>query len=659
MSGARAAAPLLAIALLLWVAAAGRDAFDDWVDGAEIPPLHAETSTEVLDASGTLLRAYTVEEGRWRMAPGAVDPLYLAMLRAWEDRRFEDHAGVDLRAAARAAAQAARHGRVVSGASTLSMQAARLLEDGPTGTASGKLRQIRIALAMERRFGKAAVMDAYLTRAPFGGNVEGVRAAAHAWLGRGPERLTPAQAALLVALPQAPESRRPDRHPQAARAARDRVLDRALALGVIDEGAHAAALIEPVPTARRPVPRLAPHLTDRAVAETAAARHVLTVDAALQASIEALAEEAARRAGRGIGAAILVADHRTGEIRASAGTGGTHLDGGWIDMTRALRSPGSTLKPLVYGMAMDAGLVHPETMIDDAPARFGGYAPGNFDGRFMGPMRVREALQLSRNLPVVALTARLGPAALVARMERAGMEPRIPGGEAGLAVALGGVGVTLEDLVTLYAGIARGGEAVALRHRPGPPEAGARILPETAAWHLGEVLSAIPSPYTGRVAWKTGTSYGHRDALAIGWDGRHVVGVWMGRPDGTPVPGAFGADLAAPVLFEAFGRLGRTHPLPAPPPGTLLGALPEPLRAFGGDDAHGPEIAFPPDGAVVERLGGALHVRAEGGAAPYVWLAEGAPVLRGNGAVDLPAGFVRLTVIDALGRADRVDVELR
>lgn len=673
------AAPVLALVAALWLAAAGRDAADRWVAATVLPPLGLETSVEVADRDGRLLRAYTVADGRWRLGviPGEVDPAYVAMLVNYEDRRFWRHGGVDLRAMARAVAQAVWNGRVISGGSTLSMQVARLLEEGTTGEVSGKLRQMRVALALERRLGKDRILGLYLNLAPFGGNLEGVRAATLSYFGKEPRRLTPAEAALLVALPQAPESRRPDRAPDRAEAARARVLDRAEEGGLIEAEQARAARTEPVPRARRDFPALAPHLADRVrAADPAARRHVTTLDATLQASLEALAVEAVAGQGDRLQVAMLVADHRSGEILASVGSADYRADArqGFVDMTQALRSPGSTVKPLVYALAFDEGLAHPETLIEDRPVTFAGYAPQNFDRTFHGTVRVREALQLSLNIPVVLLTDAMGPARLVAALRRTGLAPVVPGDQPGLAIALGGVGVTLQDMVQLYAMLARGGVALPL-HATGSGSDGQRVVSATAAWQVADILSGLappPGAPANRLAYKTGTSYGHRDAWAIGFDGRHVVGVWLGRADGTPVPGAFGGDLAAPVLFQAFNRLKpRLDPLPPPPPSALMlstAQLPAPLRqfrsrgaAFAPQDA--PVVAFPPDGAQVELVPDGLLVRVQGGQAPFTWLADGMPLATGTRAratlLPMPGtGFVTLSVIDARGQAARASVRL-
>ncbi len=673
----------IVLALGLWLAAFGRDRFDQWIDATVLPPLAIETSIEVLDRDGNLLRAYTVADGRWRLAlpPDKVDPLYLKMLLAYEDRRFRDHSGVDARSVLRAALQAVWNGRVVSGGSTLTMQVARLLEEGTTGEVGGKLRQMRVALALERRLSKDQILQLYLHLAPFGGNLEGVRAASISYFGKEPRRLTPAEAALLVAIPQSPESRRPDRAADRAEAARNRVLARAVAEGVIDAEAAEAALREEVPGLRKPFPALAPHLADRArTDDPTASSHRLTVDGDLQKKLETLALEAVEARGDQLQVAILVADHASGEILASVGSAGYQADlrQGFVDMTQALRSPGSTLKPLVYALAFDEGLGHPETMIDDTPTTFGTYAPQNFDRLYLGTIRMREALQLSRNIPVVALTEALGPAKLVSAMQKAGMQPVYPGGQPGLAVALGGVGVTLSDMVQLYAALARGGVVRPLSYRLDAevPE-GQRLVSEVAAWQVGDILAGLappPGAPSNRLAYKTGTSYGNRDAWAIGFDGRHVIGIWMGRADGTPVPGAFGADVAAPVLFQAFNRLkGRLDPQPPAPASTLLVAnaeLPPPLQRFRSRlaafeaAADAPTVAFPPDGAEVELLPAGLKVRVTGGTAPFTWLADGVPVIVGMDAREamlaMPgAGFVTLSVIDAEGRSDRVQVRVQ
>lgn len=673
---------IFAIAAGLWLAASAYDAGEAWISATVLPPFALDTSVEVMDRRGTLLRAYTVADGRWRLAvdPTAVDPTYVAILLAFEDKRFASHPGVDAQAMLRAVAQAVWNGRVVSGGSTLTMQVARLLEESGTGKVAGKLRQIRVALALERRLTKDQILQLYLHLAPFGGNLEGIRAATLSYFGKEPRRLTPAEVALLVAIPQSPETRRPDRNPDSAKAARARVLDRAVGTGIIDADQAKAALTEAIPRQRRAFPALAPHLADRALAEAPdGGAHRLTIDAVLQTQLEALARDVVAGQGDRLQVAMMVADHRSGEVLASVGSSAYQADArqGFIDMTRAVRSPGSTLKPLVYGLAFDEGLAHPETLMEDRPTVFGTYAPQNFDRMYRGTIRVREALQQSLNIPVVALTEALGPSKLLAALRRAGVDAKVPGGQPGLAIALGGLGVTLEDMVQLYASMARGGVGLPLTHRmDGTRGEGARVLSDSAAWQVGDILAGLappPGAPANRLAYKTGTSYGHRDAWAIGFDGQHVIGIWMGRPDGTPVPGAFGADLAAPILFQAFARLKPAlAPRPPAPAATLLVAnaeLPLPLQKFRSRSAafdvaaNAPAVAFPPDGAEVELLPEGLLVRVRGGDAPFTWLADGVPLAVALSAretmLTLPrTGFVTLSVIDAGGRSARALVRV-
>ena len=679
----KASTSIFSLAACLWLAAFGHDRWSDWINQTELPPLALQTSVEVRDSEGTLLRAYTVSDGRWRMSvTGAdVDSDYVKMLVAYEDKRFFTHGGVDLRAMARAAKQAAVNGRVISGGSTLTMQVARLLEDSGTGAFSGKFRQMRVAWALERRLSKQQILDLYLHLAPFGGNLEGVRAATFAYFGKEPKRLTPAEAALLVAIPQAPESRRPDRSHGRAVAARERVLARATRDGIIEADQAVAALTEPVPHLRRDFPALAPHLADRALTEDPVSRvHLLTLDAGLQTSLEKLAKDVIAGQGEHVQVAIVVADHRSGEILSSVGSAAFQADHrqGFVDMTQALRSPGSTLKPLIYGLSFDMGLGHPETLIDDHPMIFGTYAPQNFDRLFRGTVRMREALQLSLNLPVVQILDAIGPAKLLSSFDKAGVEGVVPGDQPGLAIGLGGIGISLQDMVQLYATIARGGVALPLSYRVGGErEEGQRVLSAVAAWQVGDILAGLAAPPgapQNRLAYKTGTSYGHRDAWAIGYDGEHVIGVWLGRPDGTPVPGAFGAEVAAPVLFQAFSRLKRRlTPQPPAPSSTLLISnteLPPPLQRFKSRAdslaarSNEPAVAFPPEGSEVELLPSGLLVKVQGGKAPFTWLANGVPLAvaqRGRSTVlSLPdSGFYTLSVIDAEGRSARTKIRVR
>jgi penicillin-binding protein 1C len=664
-----------------------------WMSFQPLPLDRAsDLSVTVLDRSDRLLRAYTTSDGRWRLPIEAsqVDQRYLAMLIAFEDKRFPSHHGVDPWAIARASWLLVRHGQIVSGGSTLTMQVARLLLGEHRRTVTGKLRQALRALQLERRLSKTEIMGLYLRLAPFGGNLEGVRAASLAYFGKEPGRLSLAEAALLVALPQSPELRRPDRFASHAKRARDRVLSHAVKNQVIPDDEARRAMAEPIPTQRREFPLLAPHLADAEVRQDKARLvHLLTLDATAQANLERLVGEHADAQPGRLSAALIAVDHRTGEVIAQVGSPG-YLDEhrfGAVDMTSAVRSPGSTLKPLIYGLAFEAGLAHPETLIEDRPARFGAYVPKNFDQDWHGTVSVRMALAQSLNLPAVKVLDALGPGKLYGRLQQVGAAPVLPrGAEPTLAIALGGLGLRLSDLAGLYTALARGGEPVPLRLRRNRPAAegssqSPRLLSPVAAWYVTDILRHAPAPANarpGQIAYKTGTSYGFRDAWAVGYDGRHTIAVWVGSPDGSATPGLAGRTAAAPLLFDAFARLSpRRTPLPPAPAAALRVAgrdLPPPLQRFGGaEPAAGAyldppvHIAFPPDRAelVIDELdAGAIVVKAQGGSLPLVWLLDGVPVdnRAASREVEVPVtgrGFYTLTVIDAKGRDDRVSIRIK
>jgi penicillin-binding protein 1C len=696
----------VALAALVATSAASATAFGVYRKTlAEIGPLPMAAtqaqSVTVVDREDRLLRAFTTSDGQWRLPldPKDVDAHYLKMLFAFEDQRFYKHHGVDAQAVARAVVQFVHHGRLISGGSTLTMQVARLLERKHERTAGGKVRQMVRAVQLERALSKNEILRLYLRLAPFGGNLEGVRAASLAYFGKEPRHLSIGESALLVALPQSPEVRRLDRFPQAAQRARDRVLARAVVAGVISKAEAEKAKSERVPLARIEFPKLAPHLTETEVAAHPDQPVIkLTLDAKLQASLEKLAGEQARLQGEKLSAAIVVADHATGEILAQVGSAG-YMDSsrqGAVDMATAVRSPGSTLKPFIYGLSFEAGLAHPETLIEDRPVRFGTYAPKNFDEDYHGTVSIREALSQSLNIPAVRVLARVGPGKLVGRFRRAGVTARFPDkSEPTLAMALGGTGLTLRDMTQLYASLARGGDSIALTHRYderfktiAPTHVkqlvnAHRLMSQNAAWYVSDILKDAPPPLNakgGRFAYKTGTSYGYRDAWAIGYDGKYVVSVWVGRPDGTSVPGMMGRTAAAPILFDAFERVARQRvPLPGPPQGVLTAAatdLPAPLKHWRepGEDAPGGPyleppvlIAFPPDRSEIETAdidGEPLMLKADGGALPLTWLVDGAPITSDPHARDVAwqpagAGFAKLTVIDANGKVDRVSVRVK
>ena len=537
-----------------------------------LPSRTAEQSTlVVLAEDGTPLRAWPSGDGALRhpITPAAVSPVYLQALLAYEDRWFYGHPGVNPAALARAAWQWVRTGHIVSGGSTLTMQLARLIDPAvDRRTVSAKLRQITRALQLELHFSKREILTLYLNEAPMGGQIEGVEMASRAYLGHPSRELSQAEAALLVALPQSPSKLRPDRAAAKAQAARDKVLTRMQDLGVWSAASVADAKLERV---------FAPPLRANWLAPLAAERlHQArkpgdppviqsTLDSGLQARLEQVLLDRLATVPEHVSIAALVVDNQTLAVRGYAGSADftDAKRAAHVDMVRGLRSPGSTLKPFLYAMALDAGLVHSESLLIDAPQNFGGYAPGNFQADFSGPVSVSEALQRSLNVPAVDVLERIGPERFAAHLRQAGLRLRLPANATpNLSLILGGGSTNLEELVGAYTALARGGVAGKPRLTPAEPLVETRLMSEGAAFIVREILENGGRPGAPfresdtRIAWKTGTSFGFRDAWALGVTDRYTIGVWMGRPDGTPNPGSFGANSAAPLLKDLAAALG-------------------------------------------------------------------------------------------------------
>ncbi len=522
----------------------------------------------VLAEDGTPLWRFADADGVWRypVTPEQVSPLYLQALLTYEDRWFYRHPGVNPMALARAAWLNLRGGRVVSGGSTLSMQVARLL-DPHDRTLGGKLRQLWRTAQLEWHLSKAQILQIYLDRAPFGGTLQGVAAASWAYLGKSPLHLTHAEAALLAVLPQAPSRLRPDRHPKRAQRARDKVLQRLADYEVWPAERLQEAREEPLLLAPRQEPALAPLLARRLNTRDSPALIRTTLDAALQRRLEDLLLGWRARLPERTSAAILVVEAKTMAVRAYLGSIeiGDARRFGHVDMVHALRSPGSTLKPFLYGMALDDGLIHSESLLQDVPRRYGDYRPGNFSSGFSGPVAASAALALSLNLPAVQLLEAYGPKRFAAQLRTGGVPLALPPlAEPNLSLILGGAGSRLEDLVGGYAAFARQGHSARIRLQPQDPLIERRLLSPGAAWIVRRILSGQARPdrdpraelvQRPALAWKTGTSYGFRDAWSVGVGPRYLIGVWIGRPDGTPVAGQFGLASAAPLMLQVHDLL--------------------------------------------------------------------------------------------------------
>ena len=671
-----------------------------WLDHCYPPVLvRAEQySTQVLDEQGDLLRTFTNADQHWRLALtlDRVDPLFIALLLAYEDQRYWWHPGVDPVALLRAIGQWVQHGRVVSGASTLTMQTARLLQPRPR-TVTNKLKEMLRALQLEWHFDKREILTLYLNLAPYGGNLQGLRSAALAYFGKEPARLTPAQAALLVVLPQAPSRLRPDRYPQRAAIARRKVLLRGAQQQILSVEQIREALQQAVPTQRRVLPFHAPHLAQylRRI-EPDRGSYLTTLQRSLQIPLEQLAQATLHDLADEANMALMVVEHGVHKVRAYVGSGDFFATrrAGQMDLARALRSPGSTLKPFIYGLGFDDLIIHPQTLINDIPRRFGAYRPSNFRNTYRGQVSIREALQQSLNVPAVAVLERIGPGRLAARLRRVGVTLHWSGTQSqpGLPMALGGVGTRLVDLMTLYTALANGGQSAALRYLQEIPEQQKQfLLSARSSAYLKAILTTTPRPaltipaanqrQAAAIAYKTGTSYGFRDAWALGFNHKYTVGVWVGRPDGAPSPERYGRNTAAPLLFQVFDMLPEresTPELEQLQDAQSVARIPDRLRFFERPEAsakhrHGQplSISFPPDGATVElsspgadHSAQALPLIAQGGDKPLRWLVNQELLVQPPHRTKVfwtpdGAGLARITVIDSSGAAASAEVWLQ
>ncbi|AOB33768.1 penicillin-binding protein [Bordetella sp. H567] len=702
-----------------------------------LPQAYADGAVVVTAVDGTPLRNYPSRDGIWRYPVQASDvsPLYLQTLLAYEDRWFRWHPGINPVAMARAAAQWLMSGHIVSGGSTLTMQVARLIDPAlagrPSHSVGAKMRQVLRAVQLELHYSKDEILAMYLSRAPMGGIVEGTEMAARLWLGKSARDLSAGESALLTALPQSPSLLRPDRNPGLARAARDKVLDRMAALDRWTAAQVADAKMEPVMAPPLRAHWLAPLAAQRLVREMGAPRApacaectfapstprvrpgpqviASTIDAELQARVEQMLIDRVDVLPPKVSMAVLVMDNDSLAIRAYAGSA-DYTDNtryAHVDMVTAVRSPGSTLKPFLYGIALDDGLIHSESLLLDVPMSFSGYAPGNFQAAFSGPVSVAQALQRSLNVPAVDLLDRVGPAHFASVMLSGGVRLRMPAGAApNLTLILGGGGTTLEELVGAYRALARDGLAGLPRLDPRQPLRESRMLSAGAAWIVRDILEGGGHPdrpfhQTGApgkdLAWKTGTSFGFRDAWAVGVTNNWTIGVWVGRPDGTPNPGFFGANVAAPLLRDVVSALPDGAPRARIRPASVQAAVicwplgvrvqamgakmcPEQRLAWAlnntvppsftgyADPGRAPlRLAGVAQGSVLRPVPGrrliAFDVTATGAEGEVWWMLDGRVL--GQARADHPFtvslgrdGRYTLTVMDSRGRYDRIEFEI-
>ena len=522
-----------------------------------------DAATTVYSAEGEVLRQFANKQGIYRIETTTddVSPFYITALLEYEDKYFYSHPGVNVFSLIRALGQQIINGRIISGGSTLTMQVARLLYPNKRSYV-GKLQQIFRALQLELYYSKNEILNLYLTYAPMGGNIEGVESASQRYLGKSAKHLTETEGALLVVLPQRPTTYRPDLHPQSALRARNKVLNRLYSAKLISETNLAYYLQEPVKRQNKSFKMLAPLLARKLkVGKTKESNINSNISHMIQTDVENVLTQRMQVSDHRLSAAVLVMRNNDGNVLAYKGSAEFFNNNrfGHVDMVQAVRSPGSTLKPFIYAQAMDRGLIHSKSLLTDVPMRFGDYSPQNFDSTFDGAVEMDVALKLSKNVPVVLVLKELGAANFYKNLTSAGINLRVD--VPNLSIALGGASTTLKDLVTLYSAIGRGGQMIFPRLSANSATKETRILSKESSWIIKDILSQIPPPdravpaYNRTVSWKTGTSYGYRDAWAIGTSDDYTVGVWIGRPDGAPFVGQTGASQAAPVLFDIFDLL--------------------------------------------------------------------------------------------------------
>ncbi|WP_159566902.1 peptidoglycan glycosyltransferase PbpC [Budvicia diplopodorum] len=531
-----------------------------------LPDTNVQMARVVVSDDGTPLWRFADADGVWRYSVSLdqVSPYYIQALLTYEDRWFYDHPGINPLSIGRALWQNLTHQRIISGGSTLSMQVARLIEPHDR-TLTGKLRQVFRTLQLEWHYSKDQILTMYINRAPYGGTLQGIGAASWAYLDKPPSELTRSEAALLAVLPQAPSHLRPDRYPERAQQARDKVLSRLAEYGVWSEQQVKEIKEESVWLADRQAPQLAPLLARRLLSESKSDVIETTIDASLQRRLEDMVMGWKSQLPDNTSMGILVVEHSTMAVKAYIGSVDLNDTSrfGHVDMVTAWRSPGSTLKPFAYGMALDDGLIHAESLLQDVPRQFGDYRPGNFDTGFTGPVSASDALVKSLNLPAVQVLEAYGPKRFTGNMRNAGITLRFPlNSEPNLSLILGGTGMRMDELVSAYSAFVRHGKVAALRYRPQDPLIERPLLSPGSAWIVRRILAGEARPVADNqisditpLAWKTGTSYGYRDAWTIGMNGGYLIGIWVGRPDGTPVAGQFGYATAVPILHQVNNLL--------------------------------------------------------------------------------------------------------
>ncbi|OCF98933.1 penicillin-binding protein 1C [Gilliamella apicola] len=508
-----------------------------------------KTTQTVIAEDETPLWRFADKNGIWRYSVSLdeVPDYYLDVLLNYEDRYFYDHIGINPISLLRAAWQNITNDKIISGGSTISMQVARLLYPHDR-TLLGKLKQIFRTFQLELHYSKKEILTLYINHAPYGGTIEGIGAASWSYFGKQPKALTRSEAVLLAVLPQAPSRLRPDRFPERAKQARNKVLDRLAEYQVWSNDLIEQVRRDEVWVYPRKTPQLAPLLAYR-LKQQYPNEDIIhsTIDVSIQYNLEDLAINRKKQLPPKTSLAILVVDHTDMTVKGYVGSADFNDKErfGQIDMISSLRSPGSTLKPFIYAFAIDEGMIHSESLLQDVPRIMSDYRPTNFDEGFYGPVSASEALSKSLNLPAVQLIELYGPKRFTAKLAGIGLPLSSIANEPNISYILGGASLKMDNLVSAYSAFARHGEVSPLRFTQKEPLINKPLISDGSAWITRQMLIN-----SNLLAYKTGTSYGYRDAWAIGINPRYLIGVWVGRPDGTPVPGQYGSMSAMPILQQ-------------------------------------------------------------------------------------------------------------
>ncbi len=537
-------------------------------------------SVQVKDQNGELMHAFLSADDKWRMYAELeeITPLLKKTFLYKEDKYFYYHPGVNPVSVLKALAANVIQRETVSGASTITMQVVRMMQPRPR-TLKSKLIEAWNAFRLERRYSKDEILQMYFNLVPFGGNIEGVRSASVLYFGKPPRLLSLAEITTLTVIPNNPAHLTPGKKgSQRLLGERNKWLKRFGKSRLFPDGVVEDALEEPMEAARREAPQKAPHLALR-IRKEHPSDHIIVaaLRQPVQSQAEALVNNYINRI-RALGihnAAVLVLNNETMEAEGYVGSAdfGNPFDGGQVDGVRAVRSPGSTLKPFLYASVFDKGLAIPKSVVNDVPSNFGGYEPENFDMKFKGPVTVEFALANSLNIPAVKLLRQLETKSMIDQLKKAGFRTIDRQADGlGLSLILGGCGATLEELTRMYAMFARHGRYSGVKLVKGPvkDEPGVPLISEESAYMVTQILSQsdrpdLPNSFHNtyrlpRIAWKTGTSYGKRDAWSIGYNKRYTIGVWVGNFSGKGVPELSGANIATPLLFELFNTIDYNSP---------------------------------------------------------------------------------------------------